>query len=48
MNAVMNKNEMRIYVADLACYNNGILSGAWIDLPYTHHTTHKLLSHNTP
>ena len=30
----MNKNsEMRIYVADLAAYNNGILSGAWIDLP---------------
>ena len=26
-------DEMRIYVADLACYNNGILSGKWIDLP---------------
>ncbi len=25
--------ETRIYIADLACYNNGILSGRWIDLP---------------
>lgn len=23
----------RIYVADLAAYNNGIIHGAWIDLP---------------
>ena len=34
MNAVMNKTEeMRVYVADLSAYNNGILSGSWIDLP---------------
>ena len=34
MNAIMNKvNEMRIYVADLAAYNNGMLSGNWINLP---------------
>ncbi len=34
MNAKMNKvDEMRVYVADLAAYNNGILSGSWIDLP---------------
>lgn len=26
-------NEMRIYIADLACYNNGIMSGAWVGLP---------------
>ena len=25
--------ETRIYVADLACYNNGLLVGGWIDLP---------------
>ncbi len=25
--------ENRIYIADLASYNNGILSGRWIDLP---------------
>ena len=24
---------MRIYIADLACYNNGMLVGEWIDLP---------------
>ncbi len=34
MNAMMNKvDEMRVYVADLASYNNGILSGSWINLP---------------
>jgi len=34
VNAVMNKvDEMRIYVADLAAYNSGILSGSWITLP---------------
>lgn len=27
------KNEIRIYVANLAKYNDGILKGAWIDLP---------------
>lgn len=26
-----NKNEIRIYVACLAAYNNDILHGAWID-----------------
>lgn len=26
-----NKGEIRIYVACLAAYNNGILHGAWID-----------------
>ena len=26
-------NEMRIYIADLAAYNNGLMSGAWVDLP---------------
>ncbi len=25
--------DFRIYIADLASYNNGILSGKWIDLP---------------
>lgn len=24
-------DEIRIYVADLAAYNNGILHGVWID-----------------
>ena len=24
-------NEIKIYVADLAAYNNGILHGIWID-----------------
>ncbi len=34
MNAKMNRvDEMRVYVADLAAYNNGILSGSWINLP---------------
>ncbi len=26
-------DEMRIYIADLACYNSGILSGRWVTLP---------------
>lgn len=33
MNPIQNQCDMRIYVADLAAYNNGILSGGWIDLP---------------
>ena len=31
--SIENQDELRIYVADLAAYNNGILSGGWIDLP---------------
>ena len=31
--SIQNQDVLRIYVADLAAYNNGILSGGWIDLP---------------
>ena len=31
--SIQNQSQMRIYVADLAAYNNGYLVGSWIDLP---------------
>ncbi len=42
-------DNIRVYVADLACYNNGLLVGGWIDLPSADLWTRiqKILSNGT-